>query len=82
MKSSRFGAIFRHTRVTRMFMDPCGPQHVYAPCGHFSLLFFIFSSLIISQKDFIIPHIIDDRMTDFPHHYSIMYDFTLLYSPV
>ena len=41
-----------------------------------------FSYLIFPQKDFIIPHILDNRMTDFPHHHSIMYDFTPLYSPV
>ena len=35
-----------------------------------------FSSLILSQKDFIIPYIITNRTTDFPHHHSIMYDFT------
>ena len=33
-------------------------------------------------KDIIIPYIIDNRMTDFPHHHSIIYDFTPLYSPV
>ena len=38
MKSSSSRAIFRHTRATRMFMDPCGPRHVYAPYGHFSLI--------------------------------------------
>ena len=38
MKSSWFGAVFRHTRVTQMFMDPCGTRHVYAPYGHFSLI--------------------------------------------
>ena len=32
MKSSRFRAVFRHTIATQTFMDPCGPQHVYAPC--------------------------------------------------
>ena len=73
---------FRHRRAMQMFIDPCGPQHVYAPCGHFSLLFSIFSYLIFSQKDFIILHIIDNHMTDFPHHHSIIYDFTPLYSPV
>ena len=34
------------------------------------------------QKDFIIPYIIDNRMTDSPHHHSIMYYFTPLYSPL
>ena len=39
-----------------------------------------FSFIISSQKDIIIPYIIDNCMTDFPHHHSIMYDFTPLYS--
>ena len=42
MKNLWFGAVLRHTRATQTFMDPCGPQHVYAPCGHFSLLFSMF----------------------------------------
>ena len=46
---------------------------------HYSLSF---SSLILFPKDIIIPHIIDNCMTDFPHHHSIMYDITPLYSPV
>ena len=41
-----------------------------------------FSFLISSQKDIIIPYIIDNCMTDFPHHHSIMCYFTPLYSPV
>ena len=53
---------------------------IYALCGHFSLLFSIFFLSYFSPKDFIIPHIIDNHMTDFPHHHSIMYDFTPLYS--
>ena len=75
MKSSRFGAVFRHTRATQTFMDPCGSWHVYAPCGHLSLLLSIFFPYFF-LKDFIIPHIIDNRMIDFPHHHSIIYDFT------
>ena len=35
-----------------------------------------FSFLIFPPKDFITPNIIDNRMTDFPHHHSIMYVFT------
>ena len=42
----------------------------------FPLLFLIFSFLITSQKDFIIPYIIDNHMTDSHHHHSIMYYFT------
>ena len=41
-KSSWFRVVFRHTRAMQTFMDPCGPQHVYALCGHISLLFFMF----------------------------------------
>ena len=46
---------------------------------YYSLCFFL---PYFFPKDFIIPHIIDNRMTDFPHHHSIIYDFTPLYSPV
>ena len=42
MKSSWFKAIFRHTRVIRIFMDPCGPWHVYVPYGHILSLFSMF----------------------------------------
>ena len=35
-----------------------------------------FSSHTLSQEDFIIPYIIANCITDFPHHHSIMYDFT------
>ena len=37
-------------------------------------LYFYF--LIFLPKDFITPNIIDNHMTDFPHHHSIMYVFT------
>ena len=40
---------------------------------HYSLYF---SSLIFPSKDIIIPYIINNHMTDFPHHHSIMYVFT------
>ena len=82
MTSLQFGAVLRHTRATRMFMDPRGPRHVYALCGHLSLLFSMFFLPYFFPKDFIIPHINDNRMTDFSHHHSIIYDFTPLYSPV
>ena len=42
----------------------------------FPLLFLIFSFIISSQKDFIIPYIIDNCMRDSPHYHSIMYYFT------
>ena len=32
------------------FMDPCGPQHVYVPCGHISLLFSIFFPILFFPK--------------------------------
>ena len=47
--------------------------------SHYSLYF---SSLIFPSKDIIIPYIINNRMTDFPHHHSIIYVFTPLYSPI
>ena len=50
MKCLWFRAVFRHTIVTRTFMDPCGPQHVYVPCGHFSSLFSIFFLSYFSPK--------------------------------
>ena len=40
---------------------------------YYSLSFFFSYSFL---KDFIIPHIIDNCMTDFLHHHSIIYDFT------
>ena len=66
----------------QMFMDPCGPQHVYAPYGHIFSLFSMFFLSYFFPKDIIIPYIINNHMTDFPHHHSIIYDFTPLYSPV
>ena len=57
------------------------PTCICAMWTYFSLFSMFFLSYSF-PKDFIIPHIIDNRMTDFPHHHSIMYDFTLLYSPV
>ena len=79
MKSLSSGAIFRYTRVTRTFMDPCGPRHVYALYGHFSLIIPYLFFPYFFTKDFIIPYIIDNRMRDFPHHHSIIYYFTPLY---
>ena len=50
MKCLRFGAIFRHTSVTQTFMDPCGPQPVYALCGHIFSLFSVFFLSYFSLK--------------------------------
>ena len=50
MKSSQFGAIFRHIRATQMFMDPCGPRHVYALCEHISSLFSMFFLFLFPPK--------------------------------
>ena len=51
MKSLWFGAIFRHTRATRTFMDPYGPQHVYALCGHFFTYYSLsFLSLFLHKR--------------------------------
>ena len=38
MKSLWFRAVFRHIMAMQTFMDLCGLRHVYAPCGHFSLI--------------------------------------------
>ena len=52
---------------------PLWTQHVYVPCGHiFSLLSIFFLSYSF-PKDIIIPHIIDNHMTNFLHHCNIMY---------
>ena len=61
-------------------VDPDLYMHHVDIFSHYSLYFFSF--LIFPSKDVIIPYIINNHMTDFPHHHSIMYDFTPLYSPV
>ena len=65
-----------------MFMDPYGPD-LYMCCmdifSHYSLYF---SSLIFPSKDILIPYTINNHMIDFFYHYSIMYVFTPLYSPI
>ena len=47
----------------------------------FLIILYLFPLLFLPKRHYH-PHIIDKRMTDFPHHHSIMYDFTPLYSPV
>ena len=87
-----------YTHIHEMFMIQShiqaykGDANIYGPLWtptcictmwtYFLIMLYIFPSLILSQKDFITPHIIDNRMTDFFHHHSIMYVFTPLYSPV
>ena len=58
IKCSWFRAIFRQIRVTRTFMDPCGPWLVYAPCGHISSLFSIF----------FLSYFFPKRLYHFPYH--------------
>ena len=51
MKSLSPGAIFRHRRAMQTFMDHCGPQHVYVPYGHFSLIIpYLFLSLFLHKR--------------------------------
>ena len=57
------------------------PTCICAVWTFFLIILYVFPSLFL-PKDIIIPHIIDNCMTDFPHHHNIMYDFTPLYSPV
>ena len=76
MKSSWFGAVFRHTRVRWTFMDPWGPRYVYVLYGHFSLIIPYLFFPYFFTKDFIIPYVINNHMRDSPHHHSIMYYFT------
>ena len=42
--------LYSDIRAMWMFMDPCGPQPVYAPCGHIFSLFFIFFLSYFSPK--------------------------------
>ena len=60
-------------------VDPELYMHHVDISPHYSIYF---SFLIFLLKDFITPHTIDNCMTDFPHHHSIMYVYTPLYSPV
>ena len=48
---------------------------VYAPCGHISSLFSIFFLSYFFPKRHYNSHIINNHMTDFFHHHSIMYVF-------
>ena len=50
MKSLRCRAVFRHIRATQTFMDPYGPQPVYALCRHIFSLFFLFFLSYFSLK--------------------------------
>ena len=48
----------------------------------FFLLFFIFFLSYFFQKYITTPHNIDNHMTDFLHHHSIMYVPIPIYSPI
>ena len=72
----------RHTMVTQTFMDLVDLD-MYMRCVYTFPYHSLYLSLsYLSQKDFIISHVFYNCMTDFPHHHSIMYDLTPLYSPV
>ena len=81
-KSLRSRAVFRHTRAMQTLWTLVNPNMYMCRVDIFSHYSLYFSYLIFPQKDFIIPHIIHNRMTDFLHHHNIMYDFTPLYSPI
>ena len=71
--SEPYSGIQRRRECLWTLVDP----DMYMRCVDIFLYYSLcFSSLILFQKDFINPHIIDNHMTDFPHHHSIMYDFT------
>ena len=74
-----YSGIQRQCELLWTLVDPNMYMRHVVIFSHYSLYF---SSLIFLPKDIIIPHIIDNRMIDFPHHHGIMYDFTPLYSPV
>ena len=89
MKSSRFGAVFRHTRVTQMFMDSCGPQHVYAPYGHFSLIIpYLFVHYFFTKRLYHPLHHQQshDRLSPSSQHHVLLHPPYILlfipYSPV
>ena len=81
--------IYMHTHKVFMIWSHIqaykGDVNIYGPlwtltciCAmwtYFLIILYIFLSYSF-PKDIIIPHIIDNHMTDFPHHHSIMYDFT------
>ena len=82
-KCLQFGAIFRHTMATWMFMDPCGPWHVYAPCGHFSLLFSIFFLSHFSPKRLYHPPYhrqSHDRLFPSPQHHVCLPPMEVVYN--
>ena len=70
-------AIWSHIQDLWTLVDPNMYMCRVDIFPYYSLYFFLSYSF---PKDIIIPHIVDNCMTDFPHHHSIMY--TPLYSPV
>ena len=56
------------------------PTCICAMWIYFLIILYVFPFLFLPKR--LYPHIIDNHMTDFPHHHNIMYDLTPLYSPV
>ena len=84
MKSSSSGAVFRHTRATRTFMDPCGPRHVYAPYGHFFSYYSLsFLSLFLHKRLYHPLHHRQshDRLSPSSQHHVLLHPpYILLFS--
>ena len=86
MKSSSFGAIFRHIMATQMFMDSCGPQHVYALYGHFSLIIsYLFFSYYFPKRLYHPLHHrqLHDRLSPSSQHHVLLHPppYILLFIP-
>ena len=77
-------------RATQTFVDPYGPQHVYAPCGHIFLLFsMFFFSYFLPKSHYHHPlyHWQSyDRLSTLPQHHVWLHPLYILlfipYSPV
>ena len=84
MKSSWFGAVFRHTRATRMFMDPYGPRHVYALYGHFFFYYSLsFLSLFLHKRLYHPLHHqqLHERLSPSSQHHVLLHPpYILLFS--
>ena len=81
--------IWSHIQAYKSNMNVYGPSWtptcICAVWIYFLIILYIFPFLFF-PKDIITPHIIDNCMTDFFHHHSIMYDFNpppyiLLFTP-
>ena len=79
MMCSQCRVIFRHIRAMQTFMDPYGPQPIYAPYGHIFPLFFIFFIFFLScffpKRHYHSPHHQKsyDRLFPSPQHHVCLH---------